>query len=580
MSDPSRYRCICLLNHAYKVLSNIILLTRLTSSSDGFLHDWQADFRARRGCRDNTMVLRTLCDEIIRLGKKIAITFIDFTAAFDTVSHKFIDRALEAAGVGNKERSMFRAIYKAASAFTTVSAANGRKVKSECFPVDRGVVQGDITSPLYFILALQLILHMHDSSPDKGVTLAESVVHTLAYADDIALANDGDNTGIVKLSERISSVSAGARNDGDMDVSIRKTKALHVRQQDEVTPTTSEEAKQVCKFVCRHLDCNHCFTSMRGLAIHEAKCPNKDNFKVDKIIACRGGVTKISYLIRWSGYGPEADTWEPRSNLSPELIKEFEISSGNYVFNWKFRCSICDLPCASLRGINIHKQKMHSKTPKDQVFTGRKADKEVQLSKLKLQQEDRPKVYCENVALDNVFGFPYLGSKFTADGDATHDVEERIARALKRWGDLRHIFTSKDLSLNIKIRLYSAAVCSVMTYGCESWPFNDRVMRRINGANSRMLASFTNRTIQQEARPISTSLNLVLRLRRTRLRWLGHILRGGRDQLTFQAVKAQFLSKTTGSLLMDAPPHTCVEDLISIAEDRKGWRALLRNLKV
>ena len=198
---------------------------------------------------------------------------------------------------------------------------------------------------------------------------------------------------------------------------------------------------------------------------------------------------------------------------------------------------------------------------------------------LELQQKDRPQVFCEQVALENVFDFPYLGSKFTADGDVSHDVDARIARALKRWGDLRHIFTSDDLSVEIKIRLYSAAVCSLMSYGCESWPFTEEVTRRINGANSRMLASFTSKTIQQEARPLTTSLNLVLRLRKTRLRWLGHILRGGKDQLTYQAIKAQFMSRMKGSLLTDAPPHTCIEDLIPLAEDRAHWRALVRKLK-
>ena len=198
---------------------------------------------------------------------------------------------------------------------------------------------------------------------------------------------------------------------------------------------------------------------------------------------------------------------------------------------------------------------------------------------MKIQQKDRKQVFCEEVALDNVFKFPYLGSRFTADGDVLHDVDARIAMALKRWGDLRKIFTSDDLSLNTKIRLYSAAVCSLLAYGCQSWPFNEKVTRRINGANSRMLASFTNKTIQQEAPPATTSLNLVLRLRKTRLRWLGHILRGGKEKLTYQAVKAQFMCHSKGSLLMDAPPHTCVEDLIPLTENRKWWRALVRNLK-
>ena len=38
-NDPSKYRCIVLLNHTYKVLS-YILLGRITGVTDEFLKDW------------------------------------------------------------------------------------------------------------------------------------------------------------------------------------------------------------------------------------------------------------------------------------------------------------------------------------------------------------------------------------------------------------------------------------------------------------------------------------------------------------------------------------------------------------
>ena len=50
--DPSRYRCIALLNHAYKILSHI-LLGRLLGISDTFL---QAGFREARGSSQCTEV--------------------------------------------------------------------------------------------------------------------------------------------------------------------------------------------------------------------------------------------------------------------------------------------------------------------------------------------------------------------------------------------------------------------------------------------------------------------------------------------------------------------------------------------
>ena len=142
-----------------------MLLGRLEKETNGFLADWQAGFRKLRGCRDNVMILRTIFDDVMDQGKQMCATFIDYTAAFDSISHKYLDHALKEAGASVKTRRMFRAIYKAASAVTKVSDVDGKEVMSNPFSIDRGVVQGDITSPLYFILALELILREHDKNP-------------------------------------------------------------------------------------------------------------------------------------------------------------------------------------------------------------------------------------------------------------------------------------------------------------------------------------------------------------------------------------------------------------------------------
>ena len=63
--DNKKYRCIGLLNSAYKVLS-AVMLKRLMAETTGYLQDWQAGFRQGRGCRDNVMILRTLVEQRLR----------------------------------------------------------------------------------------------------------------------------------------------------------------------------------------------------------------------------------------------------------------------------------------------------------------------------------------------------------------------------------------------------------------------------------------------------------------------------------------------------------------------------------
>ena len=74
------------------------------------------------------------------------------------------------------------------------------------------------------------------------------MIYTLGYADDLALIEYGDADGIAKSSARVSSISEGSNEEADMSLSIPKTKVLHVRKQDAVSPTTpvgSERCMQI-----------------------------------------------------------------------------------------------------------------------------------------------------------------------------------------------------------------------------------------------------------------------------------------------------------------------------------------------
>ena len=119
--------------------------------------------------------------------------------------------------------------------------------------------------------------------------------------------------------------------------------------------------------------------------------------------------------------------------------------------------------------------------------------------------------------LENVENFKYLGSIFTAAAEQQRDVEARVAMDTQRCGNLRHLFNSKDLTIHLKLRLYDAAVLSLLTYGCESWTLSPKIVKRLNGANSRILASFTGgKSILQEARPATTSFDFMKKIRKQR----------------------------------------------------------------
>ena len=261
------------------------------------------------------MIMRSIYEDTLEQGREICATFIDYSAAFDSVSHKFIDSTLQDAGASIKTRRMFRAIYLAASAVTKVNNANGSVSYSDSFPIRRGVLQGDITSPVYFILALEAILRIHDNNQNKGVPFGCATVHTLGYADDAALLDETPEA----ATARVTAIAIGSEADADMIISVSKTKSMHVRRQAQHSHITSKEAEAQAKFKCPHVDCNYVFQNKHGLKVHVGKCKRRDLFTAEKILDVKGqtGSPKRRFKIRWRGYGEESDTWEPYSNLPP-----------------------------------------------------------------------------------------------------------------------------------------------------------------------------------------------------------------------------------------------------------------------
>ena len=76
--------------------------------------------------------------------------------------------------------------------------------------------------------------------------------------------------------------------------------------------------------------------------------------------------------------------------------------------------------------------------------------------------------------------FIFLGSKITADGDCSHEIQRCLLLGKKAVTKLDSILKSRDMTLLMRICLVKAMAFSVFVYGCESWTIKKAECQRID----------------------------------------------------------------------------------------------------
>lgn len=167
-----------------------MIYLRILREVQDSISKWNAGFKRLRGYVDNIVVLLEILRHFKSLGRRIFITFTDIEKAFDSIDHAAIFAALRAAGASRKSIAIVRDIYVKAKAFI--------KVRQECgevFRIGRGVLEGDVLSPLLFILAIEAVFQRVGA--DRHAPILGGVpVPQLGFADDIMSLSVGAITDV------------------------------------------------------------------------------------------------------------------------------------------------------------------------------------------------------------------------------------------------------------------------------------------------------------------------------------------------------------------------------------------------
>ena len=146
------------------------------------------------------------------------------------------------------------------------------------------------------------------------------------------------------------------------------------------------------------------------------------------------------------------------------------------------------------------------------------------------EMNQETEINIDGETMETVADFIFGGSKVTADGDCSHEIERRLLLGRKVMTNLDSILKSRDITLPTKVCLVQTMVFPVVMYGCESWTIKKAQQRRIVAFERwcwrRLLrvpwtVRRSNQSILKEISPGCSLERLMLKLK---LQYFGHLM--------------------------------------------------------
>ena len=200
-------------------------------------------------------------------------------------------------------------------------------------------------------------------------------------------------------------------------------------------------------------------------------------------------------------------------------------------------------------------------------------------------------IKIDNVQLEQVKDFKYLGSIKSNDGSCTKDVKTRIGMAKRKMTTLNNIWKDKNIPIQLKLNILKSLIWPVAIYGSEAWTLKKQDVNRLNAAEMwfyrRILRiSWTEkRTNESVIKELGIQMELVKEINKRKLRYVGHATRHSKTNLMASVLQG----KTEGKRKRGRPSVSYLSNLRDITNmdvglmtgntrDRDKWRKIVNSV--
>ena len=220
------------------------------------------------------------------------------------------------------------------------------------------------------------------------------------------------------------------------------------------------------------------------------------------------------------------------------------------------------------------------------------------VAKSSVQPPPQVRITIEGTEIAQVKDFTYLGSKISYDGKLDGELDVRIGKSSGAFRSLGKVWANRNILDRTKVRIYQAAVLTILLYGSETWNTTKAQMHRMEVFHQTCLRRILRIKWYDRVSNVRVLKKAGIGavegyISSNRLRWFGHVSRmpehripkimmnwvprhGKRSRGRPRKTWMQCVQEDASCLTNDTVTK---DQLISRAQDRDEWRRFVRRAR-
>jgi hypothetical protein len=483
-AERGKYRGIALLESVYKLISGLVN-HRVTTAVK--FHDAVHGFRGGRSCSTAILEAKLEMQRARQAGKVYYQVFLDLSKAYDTVDRTRLRQVLQAYGLGPRVLRFLDNSWEGSGVVPRKLGRYGRNV----IRTDRGVKQGDIPSPTFFNLVVDLVIRAEEAARLES---GRGDVRVVFYADDGRLGGEDPSEVQASLSRFVDLFARMG-----LQMNAVKTEAM-------VSSPVVREIRIREGAYQRKLQGSGPEYVARSSAVMQ--CPIAD---------CGKAIQKRSMArhIRTQHPGERPPRLELEDIVSP--VRPIREAYSMEKFQDKCSCPVagCVYECTTSTQMRRHFLYRHPDDPlhvigeeqyvqcpdcgmmvRDPIsakhsqsklcragFLRSTARKQQQVSEAERNDPQIMMIGAQPITF--VGEFRYLGRVISHDDSDLPACVRNIQRARQKWTELSKLLRQEAASTVLAARFYLVVVSAILLYGSETWVVTKRIEDLLNAFHNR-----------------------------------------------------------------------------------------------